>query len=128
MSGSQVPVLYVPNSGTGNDLRFPAIMGAPDKAGISRWLLAARTGRGITQRAVSVALDVTEKTVARWEDEEAPPLPPADQFLHLVWLYGADLSALLPRKPLPVDVEGGIDMPRPTRSGAASEGKKKRPA
>lgn len=62
---------------------------------ISAWLRAARDDVGLTRRQVSHHLDVTERAIQNWEDVDAAPLPPADQFLRLVRLYKAERKLLV---------------------------------
>lgn len=70
----------------------------PTLARISEWLRAARERAGLARRPVSVRLDVSEKTVERWEDPDNPSLPPAHQFLDLVVFYKADVLELLAKR------------------------------
>jgi hypothetical protein len=49
-----------------------------------------------SRRAASVLLDVTEKTIERWEDPEKPAsLPNAAEFFRLVAFYGAQRKLLV---------------------------------
>lgn len=95
MSGTQVPVFSVPNYQPDNGLAFVAIMGGPSRDQISAWLREAREGKGVTQRQVSDAVGVTEKSVGRWERIGDTPLPPADLFLAMVKLYRAEKKLLV---------------------------------
>lgn len=70
-------------------------MSVPTVAQVSEWLREARDEEEKTRRQVSVLLDVTEKTVERWEDPERPNLPDAHQFLTLVVYYKASMLDLL---------------------------------
>lgn len=71
---------------------------APTATQISQWLRDNRERLKLARRAASVALDVTEKTIERWEDPDHPALPPADQFLALVVLYKADIQQFLAKR------------------------------
>lgn len=70
----------------------------PDRSQICRWLRQSRDGAGLSRRAVSDAINVTERAIQSWEDPDDSPLPPADKFLALVMLYNADVYSILPRQ------------------------------
>lgn len=76
---------------------------------ISAWLRERRERARLSRRVVSVRLDVAERTIVRWEDPDDPALPPADQFLTLVRLYGAaaDLLTLVARFERATRASGG---------------------
>ena len=71
-----------------------AVVGS-DPARICQWLRDEREAAGKARRAASVLLDVTEKTVARWEDPNEGSLPDAAQFFALVRLYHAEKRVLV---------------------------------
>lgn len=118
------------------ELAFLAVRN-PTKTQIGEWLRDAREAArekaapndkaDFAQAGIAIRLGVREQAVRMWEKGRTSP--PAHQFLELVWLYGADLSALLPKKGREVTVMDAPMAPHPsTRSAAVSEGKTKRPA
>lgn len=84
------------------DLPFPVVSN-PTKAQIGEWLRAAREAarqrapldkRGeYAQAEVAHRLGVRERAVRMWE--KGRTAPPADQFLELVRLYGADITEIV---------------------------------
>src|SRR5687768_13938581 len=69
---------------------------APSRKRIGEWLARERERAGLSQRQVSVTLDVDSQTVSRWETG-ANPIKAEDLF-RLVFLYKADILQLLARK------------------------------
>jgi len=67
----------------------------PKAQRISEWLREMRDAAGLTRRAVSIPLGVTERAIQNWEDPEMPALPPADTFLALVARYKAQRKLLV---------------------------------
>lgn len=67
----------------------------PEASQISQWLRDARDRAKLARRAASVHLDVTERTIQRWEDPEDESLPPADQLFALVRFYKAERQMLV---------------------------------
>lgn len=66
---------------------------------LAEWLRDAREKADKPRRAAAVLLDVTEKTIERWEDPKAPnSLPNVAQFFRLAAFYSADVKYLLARK------------------------------
>lgn len=57
--------------------------------GLANLLRAGRLDAGLTQRAVSDALDVTERTVVRWESGDSLPAYP--EVLRVADLYGLNV-------------------------------------
>lgn len=72
-------------------------MRGPTRSQICNWLKSARINAGLSRRAVSHQIDVTERAIQSWEDVNDTPLPPADKLFALVLLYRADITALLQR-------------------------------
>ena len=87
---------------------------SPDAKRIGGWLKAARERQGrYSQEQAAPAVGTTTRTMGGWERGET--MPPADKFLALVLLYGADLSTLLQPR-YKTDLEGGavVSAPRPS--------------
>lgn len=51
---------------------------------------------GLSRRAVSDAIGVTERAIQDWESPNETAIPTADKFLAMAALYRSDLSALVP--------------------------------
>lgn len=79
-------------------LHCPSLMRGPTRSQICSWLRESRDAAGLTRRAVSIEIGVTERVIQKWEDHGQTALPMADKFLALVLLYKADVGELLATK------------------------------
>lgn len=68
-----------------------ALAASAEQIGVA--LRAWREAKGLTREKVAPLVSTTTRTLVRWEDGDAPP--PADQFLALVTLYGAQKELLI---------------------------------